>query len=317
MNQFNTPILFLIFNRLETTKQVFAAIRERRPKYLFVAADGPRDGKIGEAEICEEVRQFVKGSIDWDCEVKTLFRGENLGCKLAVSGAINWFFSQVKEGIILEDDCLPDQSFFPFCENLLEKYRNSNEVAIISGNNFNNKEISEASYYFNKIPHIWGWATWRRTWEKYDVKMSEYQNFKKEEKIKNIWSDKRVQNYWINIFNEVYNNKIDTWDYQLTFSIFLNNNLCICPNVNLVSNIGFGKDSTNTLVSNKSITNLPVNNIIFPLIHPKKIEYNEKNDDIINNFQLKNYRLKKVLKYLGIFSLVKKVYTHVLSYSRQ
>jgi len=310
-SDFNTPILFLIFNRLETTERVFAAIRERRPKYLFVAADGPRDNKTDEAEICWEVREYVKNNIDWDCEVKTLFRDKNLGCKVAISSAIDWFFENVEEGIILEDDCLPDQSFFPFCENLLEKYRYSNEVAVISGNHFGNEKIGEASYYFNKIPHIWGWATWRRVWAKYDVNMSGFPGFERNKGIEKIWDKKKVQDYWLYILNDVYNNRIDTWDYQLTFSVFLNGEVCICPNVNLASNIGFGENFTNTLIADKRVAGLSLNNIKFPLVHPESIKYDEKNDYIINKLQLKNYRLKKILKYFGIFEFIKFIYIKI------
>lgn len=309
---FEKPILFLIFNRLETTKQVFSAIKERHPKYLYIAADGPRDIKKGEMEICHEVREYVKNNIDWDCEVKTLFRNQNLGCKVAVSSAIDWFFENVEEGIILEDDCLPDQSFFLFCQELLEKYRDNDRIAMISGNHFGNERLGNADYYFTRIPHIWGWATWRRTWNDYDLGMKKYPNFKNEGLIKDIWIDKSVQDYWIDIFDEVYNNKINTWDYQFSFSVFLNKRLCICPNVNLVSNIGFGKDFTNTVIIDKRVANLSLEKINFPLVYPMKIEYSEKNDYIINKFQLKNYHLKKFLKYFGVFEFAKFVYIKLL-----
>lgn len=303
-----TPILFLTFNRLDTTKRIFEAIKKARPKKLYVASDGPRANVQGEGSKVKEVRDFIESNIDWECEVKTLFRDKNLGCRLAVSGAIDWFFENEEQGIILEDDCLPNQSFFQFCEELLEKYKDNEEIAAISGNNFNKEKIGEADYYFSKIPHIWGWATWRRTWKKYDVNMSGFPEFKKNREIKKIWSAKNVQNYWLYILNEVYNNKINTWDYQLSFSLFINNSFCICPNVNLVSNIGFGKEFTNTVVADERVSNLRSNEISFPLIHPQEIKYLEKNNDCDNIIALKNYKIKMILKKIGVFDLVKKMY---------
>lgn len=309
---FEKPILFLIFNRPETTRTVFEVIKRIRPAYLYIAADGSRLQKQGEREICEALRKEILAKIDWSCEVKTLFREENLGCKLAVSSAIDWFFENVEEGIILEDDCLPDQSFFQFCRELLEKYRDDDRIAMISGNHFGNDKIGDADYYFTRIPHIWGWAAWRRTWNNYDLGMKEYPTFKNKGLIKDTWTGRNVQNYWIDIFDEVYNNKINTWDYQFSFSVFLNKRLCICPNVNLVSNIGFGKDFTNTVIVDKRVANISLEKINFPLVHPRQVEYSEKNDYIINKFQLKNYRLKKFLKYFGIFEFVKSVYIKLL-----
>ena len=154
---FNVPILFIIFNRPETAERVFSEIKNIKPKELFVAADGPRLNVYGETEKCEKVREIIK-QIDWECEVKTLFRENNLGCKVAVSSAINWFFENVEEGIILEDDCLPDASFFYFCQSLLEKYRSNDEIAMISGNHFGTDRIGSFDYYFTRIPHIWGWG---------------------------------------------------------------------------------------------------------------------------------------------------------------
>lgn len=168
---FNVPILFIIFNRPETTKAVFHEIRKNQPFQLFVAADGPRREIFEDIENCRKVREIIQ-LIDWECNVQTLFRDENLGCKIAVSSAIDWFFSQVDEGIILEDDCLPDQSFFPFCQELLEKYRYDAKIMMIGGSNFQfNKNKFEYSYYFSRYFHIWGWASWKRAWQFYDVEM--------------------------------------------------------------------------------------------------------------------------------------------------
>lgn len=312
MNDFNVPILFLTFNRLDTTRRVFRVIRRVAPKKLYIASDGPRANVTGEDLKVKEVRDFMQSNIDWDCEVKTLFRDKNLGCKFAVSGAIDWFFENEEQGIILEDDCLPNYSFFRFCEEMLEKYQNSDKIAVISGDNFNKNKIGNADYYFSRMPNIWGWATWKRAWEKYDLSMSSYKDFRKYKKIKNIWSKKIVQNYWIDIFDRVYDGGIDTWDYQLAFTIFLNNYLCVCPNKNLVSNLGFDGDFTNTAVKNKKLSNLETEEFVFPLRVNAEISYQESNDDYANQIKLKNYFFKKILRYLGLFNFSKKMYLFIV-----
>jgi len=239
-----TPILFLIFNRPEETKSVFEKIKKQKPRYLYVAADGPRNEK--EKAICEQTRSVIN-NIDWDCEVKTLFREENLGCKRAVSEGITWFFDNIEEGIILEDDCLPSDSFFRFCEVNLEKYRHATRIMHISGENPLDKEFGQVSYYFSKIPHIWGWASWRRAWKLYDVEFQNFGYFIQNNIIQNIFEQKEAQKYWNKVFTRVKNGEINTWDYQWTYALFINNGLSIIPNKNMVSNIGFGGiDATHT-----------------------------------------------------------------------
>lgn len=243
---FNTPILFLIFNRPSLFRRTFRQIGLLKPKRLFVAGDGPRDGFPKDKKKCRESQEIVKQA-DWGCKVETLFRKKHLGCKKAVSSAVSWFFKNVKEGIIIEDDCLLDKSFFYFCQVLLKKYREDERVMHISANNFQNGiKRGNASYYFSKIPHVWGWAGWRRAWEYYDVTMKDFLSFKKQEQIKNIFIDKNVQKKWVDIFQKTYNGGVDTWDFQWTYAIFKQNGLCVTPNVNLVTNIGFSPSATHT-----------------------------------------------------------------------
>jgi len=313
----NTPVLFLTFNRLDTTKLVFEEIRKAKPLKLYIASDGPRENILGEKEIVDKVRNFIKSNIDWKCEVKFFYRDKNLGCKLAVSGAIDWFLKNEEKGIILEDDCLPSQSFFRFCEELLIKYENDERVALISGNNFNKHKIGEADYYFSRIPDIWGWPTWRRTWSKYDVNMTKFPEFKKRGKLKKIWSTRKVQNYWLHILNETYNNKIDTWDYQLSFSLFFNNTFCICPNVNLVSNIGFNNKFTNTVIKDERVANLLIYNLTFPIKHQVDVNYHEDNDREDNKINLKNFYLKMFFKKIALFNFIKKKYIYAMSHLRK
>lgn len=234
-----TPILFLIFNRPEKTFRVFEEIKKQKPQYLYIAADGARQNKQGEAELCSQTRAVIE-NVDWDCEVKTLFREDNLGCKKAVSEGITWFFDNVEEGIILEDDCLPSESFFRFCEENLEKYRHDNRIMHISGENPLDMEFGDASYYFSKIPHIWGWASWRRAWNLYDVEFQNFNYFIENNIIQNVFEEKESHKYWNRVFARVKNGEINTWDYQWTYALFVNNGLSIVPNKNMVSNIGFG-----------------------------------------------------------------------------
>ena len=272
-----TPVLFLIFNRPDTTQKVFDAIKKAKPKQLFVAADGPREGKEGEKDKCEQARKVIE-QIDWDCKVKTLFRDKNLGCKVAVSSAIDWFFENVKEGIILEDDCLPSQSFFWFCRELLEHYRDDTRIMTISGDNFQfDRKRGDGSYYFSKYPHIWGWATWRRAWKHYDINMKNFEEFKKEAQINNIFPIKQQQKYWTKIFQTVYEEKIDTWDYQWAYTCFINNGLCVTPNVNLVSNIGFSSNSIHTKDKSSTFSEMEAREIT-DIIHPNFILADQEAD---------------------------------------
>lgn len=232
------PVLFLIFNRPDLTEQSFQEIRKARPRHLFVAADGPRNDRPGEADACQQAREIVE-QIDWHCEVKTLFRDINLGCREAVSIAITWFFEHVEEGIVLEDDCVADPSFFSFCGELLERYRYDDRVMCVTGNNFQDGKVhGEASYYFSVFPHIWGWASWRRAWQKNDIRMKQLQQFMQLRCLEGLFSEDAAR-YWANKFRLTERGDINTWDYIWVFTCWAENGLTATPNVNLVSNIGF------------------------------------------------------------------------------
>ncbi|HRY33155.1 MAG TPA: hypothetical protein P5531_09345 [Bacteroidales bacterium] len=275
---FPTPILFLVFNRPETTRRVFEVIRQREPAYLFIAADGPRAGNEADDADCRQVKEVVS-RIDWPCDVKYLYRAQNLGCKLAVSSAITWFFEHVEEGIILEDDCLPDPGFFDFCQTLLEYYRENPAVMHISGDNFQfGKQRGAASYYFSSLVHVWGWASWRRAWHSYDVNMSDWPRFKNSDRFGDLFGHREtVIQYWKHILDKVYEGKIDTWDYQWQYHVWNQGGFAVIPNVNLVSNIGFGSQATHTRDMN-CFAALPVGSI--PRIkHPPAIHPDRSADD--------------------------------------
>ena len=235
-----SPVLFLIFNRPEITQQVFSAIRKAKPPRLYVAADGPRSDYPNEDEKCEHSRKIAT-NVDWDCEVKTLFRDQNIGCRLAVGQAIYWFFEQEPEGIILEDDCLPSQSFFWFCQEMLEYFRNDKAVGVICGFYSNELEYKpSASFFFSRYLRVWGWAGWRRSNEGYDSNINlliEKQNTWK----KDIFShtDIFLKRYWQDMFEEVGSGKIDTWDIQLQYLLWQKKQQVIVSSKNLVQNIGW------------------------------------------------------------------------------
>jgi hypothetical protein len=253
-----SPVLFIIFNRPDTTQRVFDKIKEAQPQRLYVAADGPRATKPTEAEMCEQARAIIK-QVDWPCEVKTLFRDSNLGCKHAVSSAIDWYFENEEEGIILEDDCLPANDFFRYCDTMLEQYRYDTRIRHVGGCNLQmGKKWGDASYYFSNMTHVWGWAGWRRVWKEYDKELSRYHSNEVRPQLETIFSDKFIVDTWEELFNHVKGGRIDTWDYQLGFLNFFNNSLSVIPNVNLISNIGFGENSTHTTDANSLNANLPL-----------------------------------------------------------
>jgi hypothetical protein len=307
-DSFNTPVLFIIFNRPDTTQLVFDAIRRVKPKQFFVAADGPRRDRPEDKGKCEAARKII-GQVDWDCKIRTLLRDENLGCGRAESSAMTWFFENVEEGIILEDDCLPDQSFFYYAESLLKKYKNDERVMMISGNNFQGGvKRGGGDYYFSRLPHSWGWATWRRVWKQYDFDVKDFPEFLKRKTIEKIFEKKEIQEFWLEKIEEVYTHRLDTWDYQLFEAIWKNNGLCISPNVNLISNVGFGPDATHTLVGSSVVANVPSQSLLLPLAHPSKIAVDKDADDFDAVEYMRNTKIKRFLKKIGLFDFMRYLY---------
>jgi hypothetical protein len=263
-----TPVVFLVFNRPRATRVVFDAIAEVRPAQLLIVADGPRPTRPGEADLCREVRTVVE-RIDWPCQVRTNFAVENLGCKERVISGLDWAFSLVEEAIILEDDCLPDATFFLFCQQLLARYRGDSRIAMISGNNFVEQDISvDSSYFFTRVAHIWGWATWRSAWQLYDRHLERWPEIKQTDLLMDIFGSRRLASHWSHIFDRMHaNTGPNTWDYQWAYTIFVNNALSAAPQVNLVQNIGFGVDATHTIVADPNHS-VAAKSIEFPLRHP-------------------------------------------------
>ena len=266
-----SPVLFLIFNRPETTIKVFEKIRAARPPKLYISADGPRSNRPGELERCEETRKIALG-VDWPCEVKTLFRESNLGCKMGVATGIDWFFRNEEEGIILEDDVLPMPSFFTFCDEMLERYRNDPTIGMITGSNLVSKRLkNDASYFVSHVPLIWGWATWRRAWQHYDVRMENWPQWSRSDKIvKCFHGDQLVSSYWRDALDRVYQNGMDTWDYQWLFACWQAGMYSIIPAQNLTDNLGYGADATHTSMHKPDclVESIP-QDLTWPLVYPK------------------------------------------------
>jgi hypothetical protein len=272
------PVLLLAFNRRDTTQRVVDALRPVRPARVFFAVDGPRPGNAGEAESVAAVRRLAE-QMDWGCEVRTLFQDANLGCKLAVSQAISWFFSEVESGIILEDDCVAHPSFFPFAAELLDRYRNDERIMMVSGDNFQQgRRRTDYSYYFSRYTHIWGWATWRRAWRLYDHSMAAWPEMRQGGWLMDILGERKAADYWTRIFDDTHGERNTSWAYRWTFSAWSHSALTILPNVNLVSNIGFGDQATHTKRHDEFMASLDLAEMAFPLKHPPFVVRDERSD---------------------------------------
>jgi hypothetical protein len=254
-----TPVVFLIFRRPDLTARVFETIRQAQPAKLLIVADGARNEE--EAILCQQTRAVTE-QIDWDCEVLRNYSDVNLGCRQRISSGITWTFEQVEEAIILEDDCLPHPSFFSYCENLLDYYRDDERIMVISGDNFQDgNQRTPYSYYFSKYNHCWGWATWRRAWKHWHFNPETWIEFRDTGLIKFICDDSYEEKYWTQVFNTLFlEGKPNTWDYPWTFACWSQSGLTALPNVNLVSNIGFGAGGTHTF-GDSHLANMAVEDI--------------------------------------------------------
>lgn len=294
MNQ--TPIAYIVFNRPQHTEQTFATIRKQEPTQLLIIADGPRPGHSTDEEHCAKVRAIVE-NVDWPCQVYRNYAESNMGLKKRVSSGLDWVFSHVEQAIVLEDDCLAHPDFFRFCNVLLEYYANDERVAVITGNNFQNgRRRGRASYYFSKYNHCWGWATWRRAWEHYrgDIPFwPEWQN-SKDWRRKTPYPVER--HYWQRIFDKVHAGWIDSWAYPWTCSVWYQGGLTATPNVNLVSNIGFGPDSTHTASAGSPLSEMATAEI-GQITHPRQVKQNKRADRFVfdRNFGGRQKRLSRRL----------------------
>lgn len=270
------PVALIIFNRPNVTRAVFERIRSIRPRTLMLIADGPREDRPGEPELCSQVRGIVE-QVDWPCELLKDYADTNLGCGRRVATGLDWVFETVSEAIILEDDCLPDPTFFRFCAELLERYRNEERVMQVSGSNFlfNRRHIAD-SYYFSRYPLCWGWATWRRAWQHFDFDLRAWKRDRQGCLAK--FDNPKERAFWLANWDNICFRRVDTWDYQWSFACLEANGRAVIPSVNLVANIGFGSDATHTR-SRAAAVRPAVGAMNFPLRHPASLGRNRKADE--------------------------------------
>lgn len=294
------PVLLIVFNRLVTTKLVFNKIRQYQPSRLYVASDGARSHIVGEEQTVDTVRSFVLDNIDWECDVKTLFQSENLGCRQAPLQAISWLFDNEKKGVILEDDCVPSDTFFQYCSFMLKEFEGHSKVKMISGYNRYDSYTNTDPSGFSCVGYSinWGWATWRKTWNEYDIKLS----FLKEKNIEDLPGNKIVGKNSIRWWRETIkmletNNSI--WDYQLSLLLLANDYWCAIPNVNQISNIGFGEDSTHTRSSISLDSGYGTGELKFPMKKETQPSFNYK----IHKLIMKEHFSNKSLWFQLIISL--------------
>lgn len=312
-----SPILYLVFNRVDETTQSFETIRKAKPSRLYIAADGPRKSVPGEAEVCNAVREIVT-NIDWDCEVFTLFREDNLGCRKAIIGAINWFFENESEGIILEDDVIPLPDFFQFCDINLEKYRDNESIKAVNGFNQFGQEVTDNSYFFSRGYYPWGWATWRSRWANYKESNIDISRLDDKD-IKEIYDKAALEGVKFNL--DIINKGIlDTWDYQMVYMIMSQKGYVVTPFANLTTNIGAnGAHSINNQNIFFKYGTISIND----LVHPQKIEDNKSmNEKLWGEYKeayfsvkVKSLLLKSNL-YLPLRHFYKKSMKYYLSFSK-
>jgi hypothetical protein len=292
-----TPVVLIIFNRPDTTIRVFAEIAKARPPKLLVIADGPRADHPDDAEKCTAVRAILDG-VDWDCEVLKNYSDVNLGCKCRVSSGLDWVFDTVEEAIILEDDCLPHPTFFRFCEEMLERYQDDKRVMHISGTNIPTKNLKSNTYRFSKHMGVWGWATWKRAWDLYDSSIEFWPAIRKSGFFSMRYNEINGGTYR-QIYDDVYNDKIDTWDHQWQLCVSLYG-LAIFPCVNLILNCGFGESATHTTNKRDHRANLKFGELVFPLKHPAyyiidEIDRKSNKHSIINIIKYWFFLIKRYL----------------------
>ncbi|EDY17256.1 methyltransferase FkbM [Chthoniobacter flavus Ellin428] len=265
---FDTPIAFLVFNRPDCTEKVFAEIRRAQPRKLLVVADGPRANRPDDVENVRLTREIIDRGIDWPCEVEKAYAEENMGCRNRVSSGLTWVFEHVEEAIILEDDCLPSPSFFPYCAELLARFRTDDRIMAVSGCNHGVDTPSRRySYAFSQITHIWGWATWRRAWAHYEVDMKSWPEFRERQLIYDALSDRAVAAAWERAFESAWSRQTDTWDYQWLYAVLKRNGLTVTPHRNLIKNLGFDERATHTRDPMASGGFLELESMDFPLKH--------------------------------------------------
>lgn len=298
------PIIFIFFNRPDTTMQALESIRAARPEKLYLVSDGARPTTLGEKERVAQLREEVERNIDWQCNVHRIYADKNMGCHRRMVSGITAVFEQEEKAIIIEDDIVPIQSFYQYCEELLERYKDEEKIYFISGNNMMQEPEMDESYIFSKYPSIWGWATWKRAWSQFDDTMEKWNAIKKSGCMNQYYGRDSIVRFYASQFESAFTGKCDTWDYQWEANRMWNGGIGIIPKYNLICNIGFNReDATHTKGDSQYDFSTKVMN--FPLKHPAAITVNEKYDKlykekIIDSDYFKSTIMGKILKKLKI-----------------
>jgi len=282
---FETPVAVFMYNRPQLTKDLINVLEKVQPSHLLLVADGPQSGNDEDAEKCTAVRSLFE-NLNWNCQIDRNFAESNMGSFPRNSSGLNWVFETVEEAIVLEDDCIPDPSFFPYCAALLEKYRFDKNIGLISGNNFLslNRDMKRSSYYFSRYATTWGWASWRRTWQQVELGMPYWTEFRDSGALRSELYTRKEERYWRWIYDGIQSGqRRNAWDYQLILTCLKNNLLTVVPATNLVSNLGFGSDATHCLNDQSPLSGIPTGEVFLPLIHPKKTKASLKKDYLIFN----------------------------------
>lgn len=294
--QYKVPILLLTFNRLELVREQLLNLQNIRPDRLYISSDGPRNKQ--EQEIIELIRGEIDKLITWNCKVYKKYEEQNLGCGRGVSSAISWFFREEEMGVILEDDCLVSQSFFQFCEELLNKYRNDQKIAGITADfKFIKNELDDTGYGYIDFPLIWGWASWRRVWSQYSYDLDKYDVASKNINFLEGFN-KNAKKYWLTNWQKIKDHSVDTWDYQFSYLVLKERLRFIHPMRNMVTNIGFGIEATHTKNRNDPTSNLEKIEISAGPYEEYK-NYKKYNIYLKNKYFIKQNILVKILKRFG------------------
>lgn len=298
-----SPVVVIVFNRPKKTEQLLQIVSEVKPSKLYVIADGPRPEKLNEDAKCQEVRRIVDEQVDWQCHLEKIYSEVNLGGPVRVPTGLKEVFEKEEKAIILEDDCIPNLFFFRFCDELLDYYKNNLKVGTICGSNLEYDFFGKPSnglntdrYFFSRYPASWGWATWKRVWDKFDYDFKSFPEFQRKGLINRAGKLRTVRKYWSMIFKDIYLNKRSNWDYKLVFSLMNNEMYSAIPASNLVSNIGFDEGSTHFDKWHYYLQR-PLSVLSFPLIHPSTIEINERYDRRVG---LHFFTSNKILKGLRL-----------------
>jgi len=317
MQSLRIPVLLITYKRLDTTLKVLESIAEVQPQNLYIASNAPNPLKENDTEKVMQVRAMLEKKITWPCHVEKLYRTEHLSAKHSIWTAIKWFFENEEKGIVLEDDVFADKSFYYYCEELLDKYRNDQRIRFINGCNFGYKGLDEKSYGFTRFMNMWGWASWRRSINIVDSDMNAWKDLPDKNKFLESVIEEQSPNtkkifveYFRPLFDDITSLKIESWDYPCIFSNFLTNTFCIYPSRNLIKNLGFNNDGTHTNFDSYFISNLSTGTLGLPLNMNPEVKIDKNYEKFVlerwAHLKVRNrlyysiqYRVYRLKKYLG------------------